>query len=292
MGKLKLNLSYILKTSWFISSGILTGITVLLSFFSWEDMHIKNSFVKASIIISVFFMVFLIDMVFVLFIIKNKKVWKKGNNEVKAMYSDLFKIAFDSYTSKRIIVIPFNDTFDTIVEEPGEGVTKPLVSPNTNHGRWINRFLKEEGIDQSTLNDRIQKDLSARNIKNTKSLDNREKGNRIKYPLGTVAVINGKKNCIFYLLAMSSYDENNTAHASKKEIRDSLDELLSFYDSNAQSVPMYLPLMGTGSSRSGLTHEQSLRLIKSTVLTSDKPINGEINIVVYYKDKDKVSIFK
>ena len=50
--------------------------------------------------------------------------------------------------------------------------------------------------------------------------------------------------------------------------------------------------MGTGSSRSGLTHEQSLRLIKSTVLTSDKPINGEINIVVYYKDKDKVSIFK
>ena len=53
---------------------------------------------------------------------------------------------------------------------------------------------------------------------------------------------------------------------------------------------MFLPLMGTGSSRVGITHQQSLKIIKSSVLTSDE-INGSINIVVYNGDKSKVSIF-
>ena len=54
---------------------------------------------------------------------------------------------------------------------------------------------------------------------------------------------------------------------------------------------MFLPLMGTGSSRVDITHEQSLEIIKSSVLASEK-INGSVNIVVYNGDKDKVSIFE
>ena len=64
-----------------------------------------------------------------------------------------------------------------------------------------------------------------------------------------------------------------------------------FYDRNGQGDPMFLPLMGTGSSRVDITHEQSLEIIKSSVLASEK-INGSVNIVVYNGDKDKVSIFE
>jgi hypothetical protein len=53
-----------------------------------------------------------------------------------------------------------------------------------------------------------------------------------------------------------------------------------------------MPLIGTGNSRADLTHEQSLRVIKSCILDSDKKVHGEINVVVYEKDRDKVSIFK
>lgn len=49
--------------------------------------------------------------------------------------------------------------------------------------------------------------------------------------------------------------------------------------------------MGTGSSRIDITHQQSLKIIKSSVLTSEK-INGSVNIVVYNGDKNKVSIFE
>ena len=118
----------------------------------------------------------------------------------------------------------------------------------------------------------------------------RKKGNKIRYKKGTVAIVGGNNNTIFYLLAISSFNDKNNAQSTKKELRDSIDSLIKFYDENGQGIPMFLPLMGTGSSRVGITHEQSLKIIKSSVLTSDE-INGSINIVVYNGDKDKVSIF-
>ena len=43
--------------------------------------------------------------------------------------------------------------------------------------------------------------------------------------------------------------------------------------------------------RSGMSHEESLQTIKSVLqLYSDK-INGEFNVVIYSKDKEKVSIY-
>jgi len=52
-----------------------------------------------------------------------------------------------------------------------------------------------------------------------------------------------------------------------------------------------MPLMGTGTSRAKLTHKQSLKLIKSGIFTFEEKINGQINIIVFHKDRDKISIF-
>ncbi len=78
----------------------------------------------------------------------------------------------------------------------------------------------------------------------------------------------------------------------KKQFRECVDKLLDFYDETGQSIPIYVPLMGTGPSRAGLSHENSLNIIKSCVLTSEEKINGSVNIVVFNGDKNKVSIFK
>ena len=67
--------------------------------------------------------------------------------------------------------------------------------------------------------------------------------------------------------------------------------LIKYYDKFGQGAPMYIPLMGTKKSRADITHEQSLRLIKSCILNRNKII-GDFNIVVYNGDKDKVTIYK
>lgn len=292
MSNISLNIKYIIKTWIKIMSGFSAIVTIFLTFSSWEDMNISKPSIKLLILLCFCIIFFIISFVSVIFFIRVKQVWKKGKNEVKAMYDDIFEIAFSNNKNKRIIVIPVNDTFETIVDEPGEGVVNALVSPNTIHGRWIKKYSKETGTSIKELNERIQKDLMGRQSFQKRIEKNITRGNKYSYPIGTVSVINGPKNCIFYLLAISKFDENNNAQSTKRQIRDSIDELMEFYDKNGQQYPIYIPLIGTGTSRAGLTHEQSLRVIKSTVLTNEKSINGEINIVVYEKDKDKVSIFK
>ena len=48
--------------------------------------------------------------------------------------------------------------------------------------------------------------------------------------------------------------------------------------------------MGTGLSRAGLSHEESLNVISNLLKLNGDQIHGEVNIVVFEKDMDKVSI--
>ena len=187
-------------------------------------------------------------------------------------------------------MIPVNDTFDTIVEGPSEKIDKPLVSPKTLHGTWINEYCQYYDISSEDLNIRIQESLKTHGFIGEKI--QRERGNPIRYKLGSVSIIDGPNNSVFYLLAISKFDNNNNAQVNKNNLRDCIDKLLDFYNESGQSIPIYIPLMGTGSSRAGLTHEKSLRIIKSCALTFDEKINGSVNIVVYDGDRNKVSIFK
>ena len=53
------------------------------------------------------------------------------------------KVAFPRRNKKnRIVVIPVNTSFDTIVDEDITSVDKPLISPISLHGQWIKRILK------------------------------------------------------------------------------------------------------------------------------------------------------
>lgn len=94
-----------------------------------------------------------------------------------------------------------------------------------------------------------------------------------------------------FILALSEFDINNEAQSTKEDVIKCLKKLLSFYSSNGQGDEMYLILMGTGRSSARLTHEELLQTIKSVLLLYKQEIQGTINVIVYNKDKDKVSIF-
>lgn len=51
-----------------------------------------------------------------------------------------------------------------------------------------------------------------------------------------------------------------------------------------------IPLMGTNLSRAGLSHGDSLRIITSLFMIYGDKIHGEVDVVIYEGDRDKVTL--
>lgn len=271
--------------------GILSIFGILIPFLSTKFLDKISFSIKVIILVSLLLVIFIIVTLFYMFILKKKLVWTRGKNTVYAMYGDLLKIGFNlTKATKNIVVIPVNTSFDTIVEEVGEHNPYPLVSVETIHGKWINKFLDKENITQKELNDRINKSLERYNYKPIE-ITNKENGNLEVFKTGTIATIDGSNNTVYFLLAISNFDGTNKAQSNRKIVTDAFDELLEFYDTHGQGNPLYVPLLGTGRSRTGITHVRSFKMLKSSILRSEEQINGQINIVIHNKEKHKISIF-
>lgn len=287
--KFKLNLRPIL--SWTIKSVsmIFSILTIVLSFISWEDMHINELYQIILILISVPIFAFIVSSLVIVSSLKKKRLWANGRNKVLAFYGDLLKIAKNS--EKKIVVIPVNDTFETIVDDDLD-TPKPLVALKTIHGQWI-KYMESCDYNSDTLYTEIKKNLNERGYSPVivYSRKKRERGKLDSYKVGTIATIT-QGNTTFYLLAITQFDDNNVAKSSRKIVRDCIDDLLSFYDKNGQGYPIYIPLFGSGRARADLNQQQSFNIMKTSVLTNEKMIHGVVNLVVYKNDKDKVSIYK
>ena len=116
------------------------------------------------------------------------------------------------------------------------------------------------------------------------------KEKREVYELGTVAMIRGNNNSTFLLLAISEYDKDNIAHTSVDDLEMCIKSLLNFYDQHGQGHRLVIPLMGTNLSRAGLSHNDSLRVITSLFQLYGDKIHGEVDVVIYKGDKDKVTL--
>lgn len=205
-------------------------------------------------------------------------IWSKGSNSFRAIPGDLFKFAFGNRSKeKNIVVIPVNTSFDTHVSTAMENDPYPLVSESTIHGKWLNRMV-HSGVPIQDLDNRISENLKRQNeMPSEHSLSETAKPDC--YPIGTIAVVE-EKNTIYYLLAVSHFDAENVAQSTPEEIKDALTKLLVFYDHRGQGYKMYLPLIGTGRSRSSLSNQQSADLIISTFLKNEKHIQGNIFLVI------------
>lgn len=271
-----------LKSRFFCAAGALFGLqSIILSFVSWDELGVKNWCYK----LLIFMGIILASVVFAVIslLVKRKNVlWKQGERTIQAMYGDLFKIA-NKKKREKIIVIQVNTNFDTTVGGR-------IVAPDSVHGRWLKRFIKGN-ITPSRLDRMIQESLAQQKITPVIQ-DRRQKpeGNQATYPRGTVAVVDDG-NTHYYLVALTHFDENMNAQCSKKEFLEVIDSLIDFYNRNGQGMPIYIPLMGTGISRTDITQNESLQIITSLLKLNRAKIHGQANVVVYNKLKTEVSIF-
>ena len=274
-----------------VFSIVFTSITTFLSFIPLDKIGITNICTKILILIILLVFCFFVSQV-VCYCKSTEKIWSRGSGSISIKYGDLLKKAFSKRTifSKNkggIYVIPVNTHFDTIIED--ETIPNPLVSNRTIHGKWLKKYM---GFTNKSSDD-IQKEIYDYLDKKEEkySVVSRNKGSKRLYPLGTCVILYGPNNTSFVLFALSHFDDKNNAYVSKDSLIESTHKLLLFINQNCQGKKCYIPLMGTSLSRVGLSHKESLHILLSTMSLYNYVIFNPIEIVIFNKDKDKVSIF-
>ena len=243
--------------------------------------------------------------------IDHNLIWR-GKNSVNAIIGDLFSYGFNKRREcKNIVVIPVDTSFETHITTKLEKEKYPLVSEKTIHGKFLSRMykitVKKEPLLKNDTETKRKRCYTEEGIKNLIENNLKEQGiepsgnnskNKPLYPIGTIAVIY-HLNTIFYLLAISEFDENNNAQSNEKNIKIAIENLLEFYDKKGQGYSLYLPLIGTGFSRVRsstekiskmskmspsivcLSPKESFECILSTIMEKTDKILGEINIVIW-----------
>lgn len=180
---------------------------------------------------------------------------KLTNGNIVLKYGDLWK-------SEGIIIIPVNTTFDT-------EVNKELVSEYSLHGYFIKNICDN---NQMTLKSEIAKTLN--------KIDTIEKYGRQQYPPGTiVSITRGKRE--YYLLALSTFDENNHATLTIDSYTLAISRLLEYCNLNSQGETICMPIIGTGSSRFLPDKENALDLQIAIIKSLDSIKNGsDIQIII------------
>lgn len=276
------------KDIWAVLFGMLS---IFLTFISWDDIGIKDVCTKIIILLAFVGSVALLSIV-IMFFTRTETIWERGQAKLCVKYGNILSIGkrksrFRRSAKNKLIVIPVNSHFDTIVED--SLVPNPLVAPKTIHGMWLKLYEKEKNMTPEQIQTVIFDFLDKKGIK--AYVEEREKGSNRKYPIGTCAIIEGINNVNYVLWAISDFNQTNVAHATKESLITSLVSLLDFINTQSQGDECYIPLVGTGQSRANLSHKESLHTILSTIDLYREKMVGVINIVIYNGDKSKVSIF-
>ena len=197
-----------------------------------------------------------------------KKIWSKGKNSIVLLSGDLMSLSFSSKekNKEKIVVIPFDKDYHLNITRINNSY--PEVSIETLHGQWIKR-MQDEGLTTDYIKKEIDNGVINRNS------------------IGSISKVY-RNNVLFYLVGLSIFDENNKAHSSMDAIRICVANILEEYDKTGQGAPIYIPLLGTGRSRIGLSYIESIKAIKEECLKHKENIQGTVNIIIYTKNLEEI----
>jgi hypothetical protein len=240
--------------------GITSGfITILLAFWSDFPKWISGNELKYFISLIAF------NVIISLFLsrkVNNISLSLKDNLNVKVFYGDLFKM-------NGIKIIPVNEYFDTLVDNK-------VISDETLHGIFINKFFKGK---ENNLKEQIDKGL--KEVKPLGIRESRESGNKAYYPLGTVVPVKSNDE-IFFLVALTEFNKNHRANVKKSQYQRVLSDLFDYIEQFSQGKQVSFPLIGSGQSGVDLNYQKLLEFLIFSMNLSDKLtlINGA-NIVLH-----------
>ncbi len=205
--------------------------------------------------------------------------WPKTKIKLKLSEKVTAEVFFgDLFTSKEIIVIPVNEYFDTIVDEK-------IISSKTLHGIFVINYF---GGNEADLKKQISNELN--DVDHIDVNSGRSAGNKKKYPLGTVCQVK-KDDKIFFLVALTKFNENDRAEVKNSEYQRVLCDLFSYVEQNSQGRKLNIPLIGAGHSGVNLSKQKILEfLLFSIGLKDNLTLIGGVNIVLHNSIKSEIDL--
>ena len=287
--RIRINRQVILRRAWTWTGIAMTVLCFMALFVPMTGLIPEEWHIVCKVLIGcvAFFILFVLlafaSAVRVLFTNKVCVLTKAGHH-VYVQYGDVFspKVVGKRYKGKRKIVIDVNKCFDTIVDDH-------LVSHNSLHGKLFQRFYDEGKFDEESLNKTIQDSLAGKPYQLLTTAV-KPKGNLRRYEAGTVAELKDDDQVSYYLLGISTFDENLNAQTIMPDFVNSVQRLIEFCNQRAQGYPVVLPLLGAGLSRTGLELSEILHYLVSAFAINKDIINCDFHIVVWEKHKDLVPI--
>lgn len=273
LNRIKINCKFI--SSDFIKNvGVLFSILGIISIFEDIQTKLSSCILKIGVILFVLGISLLVSIIRTVF---NQKVviHDATDREFYVKYGDIFK------DKSLIKVIPVNCCFDTVVNDT-------LVSENTLHGQFINRYFHDESDELYKL---IKKSLE-HNKYTYEPIDLEEKpeGNRERYPFGSIAEIK-YGDSTFYLLALTQFDKDLNAHCDVEQYTMAINRLMSYYDKRSQGKEISIPLIASGyMSRFNRGKQHMLETLVAIIKINSDKICGKLNIIVYRDEKNNISI--
>lgn len=263
---------------------VLGLISCVQMFISWESIGVNDAKYKIAILLSILTICGIFSLIWGLFLSNKKTIYSKDEVEIEVRYGDLMKIAFPKKKKDdRIVVIAVNCCFDMIVNQD-------LIREHTVHGQFLKRYVHNDA-EQVTLETAIKESLNEFDYKCI-NLDRNDKryGNLARYPLGSIARVNGNNGVTFFLLALTEFDKDCKAQCDKYQYVETILKLFEYYDSHGQGMDLYLYPMGTGMARTGLNKKVALEVVTLLTKLSKEYLKAKTTIIVDKRCKNEISI--
>ena len=259
----KLNRLYGIVISW-----ISTISSISLILFDIPDEYKNNSGIFVCYVI-------VLALVYII-------VWIYANKKKKAKLTinntTVFINEGDIFQQNGLKIIPFNEYFDTIVDDK-------LISSNSLNGIYIKNYVQ----DLKKLDAAIRNDKRLRNLCEVID-EKRLSGKKWKYPLGSVY-----KNGKYLLLAFSKFDKDNRAYLDKSDFLECLLNMWNEIDICYSAYDVYIPLLGTGITRFqgvNLTEQELLELLLISLRLSNIKFKSDISIIIHESKIENINLFK
>jgi hypothetical protein len=137
------------------------------------------------------------------------------------------------------LVVGFTDTFDTATEQD------LVISRESVQGQLVERLF---GGERKQLDDRLQAGLRAFRPLRTERVQDKPRGRRVRYPLGTTVplTVDGRR---VFAVAYSRLGNDLVARSGPADLRASLDTLWPAVARYGMYRPVAIPLIGSGLAR-------------------------------------------
>lgn len=194
---------------------------------------------------------------------------KINNTKIVIRYGDIFN-------SEGLKLIPFNEYFDTIVDNK-------IIAKKSLNGIFVSKLDTDIAVLDTQISNSL---LNKRN----ETIKNRPTGNKKRYKLGTTVEVENE----YALIAFTHFNKKNEAYLSHIELLNCLNEMWYELNTIYAQRDINIPLLGSGISRiNNFSPQKSLEYILTSFNLSDRTFahNTTINIILYKDVKEEINLF-